>query len=87
MLEKKWMYVALKWLFENRRKIEDALGLVELVYADFDYPAEIESFVRYMPSQCDYDSRAHSVEKNIERLYLNWGAFLSGGLGGVAKKS
>ncbi|WP_411380092.1 DUF2247 family protein [Pseudomonas sp. MPB26] len=85
--KKKWMYVALKWLFENRRKIEDALGLVELVYADFDYPAEIESFVRYMPSQCDYDPRAHSVEKNMERLYLNWGAFLSGGLGGVAKKS
>lgn len=47
----KWLFLLLAWLYEHRDVVEDALGLVEQLYADFDYPDEIASFVRYMPPQ------------------------------------
>lgn len=46
---KKWLFLLLAWLYEQRDVVEDALGMVEQLYADFDYPDEIASFVRYMP--------------------------------------
>jgi hypothetical protein len=44
-----WLYLALAWLFAHRDQVEDPLGTIELLYADFDYPAEIEGLVRFMP--------------------------------------
>ena len=46
---RKWLFLSLAWLFENKASIPDPLGNVESIYANFDYPPEIESFVRYMP--------------------------------------
>jgi hypothetical protein len=45
----KWLFLLLSWLYENRTAFEEPLELVEELYADFDYPEEIASFVRYMP--------------------------------------
>jgi len=44
-----WRFVLLKAAFEQRAILADPLGLVEEIYADFGYPTEMESFVRYMP--------------------------------------
>jgi hypothetical protein len=33
--EEKWLYILLAWLYENRDALEDSLGLVDEVYADF----------------------------------------------------
>ncbi|MFF4384774.1 DUF2247 family protein [Kitasatospora sp. NPDC001547] len=46
-----WRFLALAWAYENRENLGDALGMVEILYADFDYPSEMESFVRYMPAK------------------------------------
>lgn len=46
---RKWLYLQLKAAYVDRDKLSDPLGIVEHLYADFDYPPTIESFVRYMP--------------------------------------
>lgn len=46
-----WLYLILAWLFENRHKISDPLGEIEKLYADFNYPEEIQGLVRYMPAE------------------------------------
>lgn len=72
--ETKWLYVLLSWIYENRNDFDDALQVVEQVYADFDYPQSIETFVRYMPSD---EPSLGSVEKDTERLYEKWKSYLS----------
>jgi hypothetical protein len=46
---RKWLYVQLKAAYEERGRLSDPLGVVEEVYADFDYPPAVAPFVRYMP--------------------------------------
>lgn len=71
--ESKWLYVLLSWVYENRSDYDDALQIIEQIYADFDYPQSIESFVRYMPSD---EPSLGSVEKDSERLYEKWNSYL-----------
>lgn len=47
----KWLFLLLAWLYEHRDAVEEPLAVVEELYADFDYPEEMASFVRYMPPQ------------------------------------
>lgn len=70
------MYIAIKWLFENKDNTADPLGAVELIYEDFDFPSEIEGFVRYMPPQDGYRPEDHSAQQNAERLFCKWHGFL-----------
>lgn len=74
--KKKWLFIALKWSFENKSNIKDPLGVVELIYEDFDFPPEIESFVRYMPPSDGYKPEKHSFESNLERLFSNWAGYI-----------
>jgi hypothetical protein len=46
---RKWLYLQLKAAFQLRDRLSDPFGLVELLYADFDYPPDVAPFVRYMP--------------------------------------
>lgn len=75
--KQKWLYTVLSWLFENRAELPDPLGAVEDIYADFDYPEEIRSFVRYMPPVGQRDPRLYSLEENNEALLSNWREYLS----------
>lgn len=73
VIQQKWLYLCLAWLYQVRDLVNDPLGEVESVYADFGYPDEIASFVRYMPmTGSDLGSR----EKNLDRLYGNWLAYI-----------
>jgi hypothetical protein len=44
-----WLFLALSWLLENLDDFDDPLGVIELLYADFEYPEEIQGLVRFMP--------------------------------------
>jgi hypothetical protein len=44
-----WLYLALAWLLEHRSAYDDPLAVIEMLYADFDYPEDIRSLVRFMP--------------------------------------
>lgn len=75
--DKKWLFLVLAWLFENRNAVPDPLSEVESIYADFDYPPEIEGFVSYMPVVDGYDPSQHSIEENKARLFAKWELYLS----------
>ena len=62
----KWLLALLAELYARRDSIADPLGDVEMIYADFDYPECMESFVRYMPVTDGYDPAEHTYEQNIE---------------------
>jgi hypothetical protein len=74
--EKIWLVVQLGWLFHNYHDSTEALEQVGSTYADFDYPAEIEEFVHYMPPTDGYDASQHSAEENNARLILKWKNYL-----------
>lgn len=75
--DKKWLFLMLVWLFENRDAVSDPLHEIEGIYADFDYPPEIEGFVSYMPVTDGYDPSQHSIEENKARLFSKWEQYLS----------
>jgi hypothetical protein len=66
---RKWLYLQLKAAYERRRDLDDPLGAVEQIYADFEYPPSVESFVRYMPLRPGDDSGENA-------LLRRWAAFL-----------
>lgn len=72
-VKEKWLYLMLDWLFAEKDKYSDPLGLIEQIYADFDYPEIISTFVRYMPMD---GPNLGSMELNQARLYENWGRYL-----------
>jgi hypothetical protein len=72
-IQRKWLYLTLAWAYEGRENLSDALGTVETIYADFDYPESIESFIRYMPSDAP---DLGSVSLNEERMMQNWEDYL-----------
>lgn len=75
-ISQKWLYVILSWLWINRASFEDPLDEVERIYTDFDYPAEIDNFIKYMPPTDGYDPSLYSYAENINRLMKNWENYL-----------
>ena len=45
-----WLFLALAWLREQRDQYRDPFTVIEMLFADFGYPAEIENLVRFMPA-------------------------------------
>ncbi|MFH3829085.1 DUF2247 family protein [Acinetobacter nosocomialis] len=76
IIREKWLYILLSWLWINRESFEDTLDEVESIYTDFDYPAEIESFIKYIPPTDGYDPSIHSHTENINHLMSNWEKYL-----------
>lgn len=71
--ERKWLYLVLKFVYDNRTQFDDPLEYVESVYAHFDYPESISGLVRYMPMQ---GKDLGSKEANEQRLYDYWSDYL-----------
>lgn len=44
-----WLFLQLTAAYLLRSEMADPLGVVEEIYADFNYPESMEPFVRYMP--------------------------------------
>ena len=74
--KQKWLFLCIAWAYENRESLPDPLGAVETIYADFDYPSVIESFVRFLPPSDGYVPAQFSLEQNHQRLMANWSEFL-----------
>ena len=63
-----WLFLSLAWLLEHRHDFADPLEVIEMLYADFDYPEEIESLVRFMP--------AAGPDAGVDAIERNWRAFV-----------
>lgn len=67
---RKWAYLELKAAYELRDRLQDPLGVVEQIYADFDYPPAVAGFVRYMPPPPD-------APVGEAALYDRWSIYLA----------
>jgi hypothetical protein len=76
-LRKKWLYLLLRWIFENRERFSDPLALAEEVFCDFGHPLEMARFIRYMPPGEGYDPRQHTKTENEARMLDHWRAYLA----------
>ncbi|WP_142779261.1 DUF2247 family protein [Agrobacterium sp. T29] len=75
--KRKWLFIALSYLFNHRSAYSDVFSCIEEVYADFDYPACMDEFVPYMPPKDGYDPTSHSLEENRSRLLMKWENYLN----------
>ncbi|MCO8273673.1 DUF2247 family protein [Actinoplanes sp. TRM 88003] len=64
-----WLFLALRWVYDHRTDFSDPLGTVEQLYADFDYPEEVEGFVRFLPV-------ADGARMGVDALFGRWLAYL-----------
>ena len=67
---RKWTYLQLEAAYAMRDRLRDPLGVVEEIYADFDYPAPVAAFVRYMPAP-------PGAPVGEEALYDRWSRYLA----------
>jgi hypothetical protein len=65
--ERLWLFLVLDWLWEHQTDVEDPFEVIELLYADFEYPAEIKELVRFMPPP----NGTSSTLKERWRAYLD----------------
>lgn len=56
---------------------QDLLNKIENIYADFNYPTDMEGFISYMPSQdSEYDVSKHSPQENMQHLVDKFNIFI-----------
>jgi len=75
-------------LLEIQKSITDnqkLLDKIEDIYADFDYPSDMEGFISYMPAQDnEYDVLNRSSQENQQRLINSFKVFMSEELKGIS---
>lgn len=62
-----WLYLALAWLYVKRDEFDNPFEVIEMLYADFGHPHEIDGLIRFMPWP---DGEAGGV--NIEERWVNY---------------
>ncbi|MBO5059787.1 MAG: DUF2247 family protein [Clostridia bacterium] len=74
---RKLRYVLLLDVKRKAKNKQELLEKAEDIYADFDYPSDMESFISYMPVRSDdYDASIHTDEENEERLISEFDIFM-----------
>lgn len=73
--ERKWKYCILKQI-RNTYSDRDIINKINDVFAHFGYPADMISFINYMPSADGYNSQEHTYNENFDRLISNFNNFL-----------
>lgn len=64
-----WLFLALSWLREHESDFDDSMHAIEMLYADFGYPTEMESFVPFLPAPPGETSSRPALEARWD-LYL-----------------
>lgn len=69
---KERIYTAIIVFFRKTEKdIAKLFEQIEIVYADFDYPQDMDNFISYMPITDGYIPEEHSLEENKSHLLKN----------------
>ncbi|WP_339191771.1 DUF2247 family protein [Bacillus sp. FSL K6-1003] len=75
--KRKWRFGMLVFLKKKHQKdSEELLNQIAEVYADFNYPEDMDSFINYLPSKDNLQSK-YSKEENIARLINLFNEFLN----------
>lgn len=79
-------YIILDSIRQTIKDNETILSTIENVYADFDYPEDMESFISYMPvDDPTYTPSEHTLKENEQRLIEKFNKFLKNELQFVNK--
>ena len=71
-------FILLLEIQKNRTDNQDLLDEIENIYADFDYPSDMEDFISYMPIRDDeYDVSEHLPQENEQRLVDKFNIFMN----------
>ncbi|SFH95550.1 MULTISPECIES: DUF2247 family protein [unclassified Bacillus (in: firmicutes)] len=79
-----WKFEKRKWRFSilkhfkvmHQDEPKELLNKIVEVFADFDYPEDMERLINYMPSKDGYNPLLYSEEENIVRLISFFNDFL-----------
>lgn len=66
----KWRYILLLWLYENRKNSSADYDRINTVYADFDYPVDMERLINYMPTH------SNTEKLGYDNILHNWKNYL-----------
>ncbi|AWG44361.1 hypothetical protein BEH_26250 (plasmid) [Priestia filamentosa] len=80
-----WQFEKRKWRFgilaclkiKHQDDFEKLLNRIAGVYADFNYPEDMDSFINYLPPKVDFDLSKYSKEENVLRLINLFNDFLN----------
>lgn len=61
-----WLFLALAWLHDHRSEHLEPFEVIEMLYADFEYPDEIAGLVRFMPPPAGAASGHRALEQRWE---------------------
>ena len=71
-------YIILDNIRESEQDNKVVLNAIENVYADFNYPEDMNSFISYMPIENDeYNPSEHTLKENEQRLIEKFIMFLN----------
>ena len=56
------------YLRETEKDKAKLLEQIDMVYADFNYPEDMDNFISYMPICSDFSSTSHTIEENRDYL-------------------
>ena len=65
-----WLFLVLSLAWEQRQDSADAFAGLEEIYADFDYPEEMEGFVPFLPAPAGREPGRAALE-------MRWSAYLA----------
>jgi hypothetical protein len=68
--ERLWLFLALDWLRDHRGDYDDPYEVIDMLYADFHYPSDIASLVRWMPVPEGEPTGATAIDERW-RTYLD----------------
>ena len=72
----RWLYLLLKWVFDNQDVFSYPLGVAEEIYGEFGCPSSMESFITFLPPKDGWDPSKHSRTENERKLLNNWAMYL-----------
>jgi hypothetical protein len=65
-----WIFLALAWIYEHRSSFDNPFQTIDMLYADFEYPTEMESLISYMPV-------APGMAVGLAAIAERWRAYLA----------
>ncbi|PAE08368.1 hypothetical protein CHI12_06635 [Terribacillus saccharophilus] len=75
--KRKWRFCILTLLkIKYQDNSEELLNIITEVYADFNYPEDMDSFINYLTPKDGYDPSKYSKEENVSRLISLFNEFL-----------
>ncbi|KXZ19962.1 hypothetical protein AXI57_00870 [Bacillus atrophaeus] len=76
--KRKWRFgvlVHFKKMYQE--DFEELLNQIAEVYADFNYPEDMDSFINYLPPKDNFNQSKYSKEENVARLINLFNEFLN----------